>query len=327
MLYLVTGGSGSGKSAFAEDLICRLHAENNGQKPGRLFYIAAMMPFGAETRQKIRRHRTMRRDKGFETVECYTAIETPAKEGGPVYEAAVQGADAYVLLECMSNLTANEMYAPEGAGPGTVDAVLRGIEILCSRCRVLVVVTNDVFGEGEAGTGGMKEYRETLGEINRRLAKMAGQVTEVVCGIPAAVKSSTAEKEEGAHMKVITGGACQGKTAYAERVFGVKRWMDGGSCGFDDIYTCTAVRHFERLVRRMMEAGVSTEALAREIAVRNPDIVITVDEIGCGLVPVDEFERACREQTGRICTQLARAAGRVDRVVCGIGVTLKGGDR
>lgn len=72
---------------------------------------------------------------------------------------------------------------------------------------------------------------------------------------------------------------------------------------------------------------MSTEALAREIAVRNPDIVITVDEIGCGLVPVDEFERACREQTGRICTQLARAAGRVDRVVCGIGVTLKGGDR
>ena len=49
-------------------------------------------------------------------------------------------------------------------------------------------------------------------------------------------------------------------------------------------------------------------------------------EIGYGLVPVDAFDRRYRELTGRICTVLATNSDQVDRVVCGIGVTIKGGN-
>ena len=42
MLELVTGGSGSGKSAYAESRIC----EWNRQDPKPLFYIATMYPYG-----------------------------------------------------------------------------------------------------------------------------------------------------------------------------------------------------------------------------------------------------------------------------------------
>ncbi|MCB6200793.1 bifunctional adenosylcobinamide kinase/adenosylcobinamide-phosphate guanylyltransferase [Extibacter muris] len=326
MLHLVTGGSGSGKSAFAEDLICRLHREKVGQAPGPLLYIATMMPYGEETEQKIRHHRLMRREKGFETIECYMGIHALAKEGGPAYEASIRGARPCILLECMSNLTANEMYSPDGAGVRTAEEVVRGIELLHTMCRNLVVVTNDVFREGEPSCE-MLRYRETLARINARLARMGASVTEVVCGIPAEIKGNTYGKGTGVHMILVTGGACQGKTAYAERAYGVKSWIDGGSCGFDEIYACTAIRHFERLVRRMMEAGVCTSDLAGKLAAQNPDVVITADEIGCGLVPVDAFERAYREQAGRICTELAQIAERVDRVVCGIGMTIKGGER
>ena len=49
MLTLVIGGAGSGKSAFAEDLVCRL-GENR-------IYLAAMLPRGAEAQARIERHR------------------------------------------------------------------------------------------------------------------------------------------------------------------------------------------------------------------------------------------------------------------------------
>ena len=61
------------------------------------------------------------------------------------------------------------------------------------------------------------------------------------------------------------------------------------------------------------------EALLRE----NPHIAVVCDEIGCGVVPVDAFERAWREETGRICCMLAERAARVDRIFCGIATCLK----
>ncbi|MDD5945658.1 MAG: bifunctional adenosylcobinamide kinase/adenosylcobinamide-phosphate guanylyltransferase, partial [Clostridia bacterium] len=91
MVVMITGGSGSGKSELAENIAAAL-------SKGRLIYIAAMIPRGDEGRKRVERHRKMRADKGFETVERYTAL---AK-----YDF---DAESTVLLECMSNLLANEM--------------------------------------------------------------------------------------------------------------------------------------------------------------------------------------------------------------------------
>ena len=68
MLILVTGGSGSGKSAFAESVVMGLKTRPN-------LYIATMYPFDEECHRRIARHRLMRRDKGFETLECYTGLK------------------------------------------------------------------------------------------------------------------------------------------------------------------------------------------------------------------------------------------------------------
>lgn len=67
MMILVTGGSGSGKSSFAED--CIVSFGN-----ARRIYIATMYPFDEESKKRVKRHQAMRQGKGFDTLECYTGL-------------------------------------------------------------------------------------------------------------------------------------------------------------------------------------------------------------------------------------------------------------
>ena len=155
MLRLVTGGSGSGKSAFAESVVMGLKTRSN-------LYIATMYPFDEECHRRIARHRLMRRDKGFETLECYTGLK----------DAKIPSSGT-TLLECMSNLTANEMY-------------------VLSHTEHLVIVTNEIFSDGIEYDPETTRYQQYLGEMNCELAKLADVVVEVVYSIPL-VKKGTLE--------------------------------------------------------------------------------------------------------------------------------------
>lgn len=175
MLQLIIGGSGSGKSEYAEDMAVSL-----GERP---IYIATMYPFDNECRVKIARHRQMRKDKNFETIECYCGLENLEIDSGSGPDP-----DATILLECMSNLVANEMYQEEGAKENTVETVLRGIRHLQHQVKNLIIVTNEVFSDGEQIEIETKRYLSYLGEINAHIARMADKVIEVVYTIPVEVK-------------------------------------------------------------------------------------------------------------------------------------------
>ena len=143
------------------------------------YYLATMEPFGNETLKKITRHREMRKDKGFDTLERYVDLKGTAE---------MLTDRPAVLLECMSNLTANEIYRPDGAGEQTADSIVDGVEELCSRCEHVVIVTNEVCSECTRDSADMIRYKKILSEVNRRLAQKADWVTEVVYGIPVEVK-------------------------------------------------------------------------------------------------------------------------------------------
>lgn len=169
MKYLVIGGSASGKSEYAESIAVSFGTPR--------FYIATMQPFGKETKERIEKHRAMRRFKNFETIECYTSLSSRRFWSGGTY-----------LLECMSNLVANEMFSPSGAKENTVEEIIKGIENLGKSAENLIVVTNDVFANGVNYPKETTEYLNVLAEINRLLAKQFDVVTEVVCGIPVGIK-------------------------------------------------------------------------------------------------------------------------------------------
>lgn len=310
MLELVTGGSGSGKSAYAESRIC----EWNRQGPNPLFYIATMYPYGEETEKKIERHRILRKGKGFETLEWYTGLKQHLEDG------SLKGAD--VLLECMSNLVANEMYMESGAGCHADQTILEGIQELNQQCANLVIVTNEVFSESVPDSPEMKEYKRILGKINREIATMADQVTEVIYGIAKQTGETVmCQKENRFH--IIMGGAFQGKTQYATKIYPGLELTDGFNCPLEEIENCVAVNKFHSFTRRWLLEGRTKEALLTMLENnRNLQLLIS-DEIGYGLVPIDDFEREYREFHGRVMTELAEKADCVERVVCGIPQRIK----
>ncbi|MBR5509050.1 MAG: bifunctional adenosylcobinamide kinase/adenosylcobinamide-phosphate guanylyltransferase [Lachnospiraceae bacterium] len=175
MLVLVTGGSGSGKSEFAENLVQQLH-----RKP--FLYIATMYPFDEECHKRIARHRDMRKEKQFDTLECYTGLK----------QADVSGYGT-VLLECMSNLVANEMYQENGAGEQCVEVVLEGIDHIQKQCEHLVIVSNEIFSDGIPYEEETERYQRYLGKINQEIARRADLTAEVVYSIPLIHKGSLEE--------------------------------------------------------------------------------------------------------------------------------------
>ena len=160
MMSLIFGGAGSGKSAFAERL--------TGTWTWPRLYLATMIPRDEESRARIDRHRQMRADKGFKTLERYRDL--PGAE-------IPKGAN--VLLEDLSNLLANEMFDRDGGGAA---AVWRGLQYLEEQTGHLIIVSNDVFSGGAGYQGETLTFLRELACLHRHLAARADLVAEVVCG-------------------------------------------------------------------------------------------------------------------------------------------------
>lgn len=208
MITLITGGSGSGKSAYAEKYIC--HALNEKEYKEK-YYIATMQVFDEEGQRKIDRHRRLRAGKGFITIEQPRDIQNAVSK---LQSESSLKTGRSALLECMSNLVANEMFPPvDVSGIQVAEAekealddtenmkdyentqirsvskkVLKEVSILSENVAELVVVTNNVFEDGVSYDESTMNYIKAMGIVNRGLAAMAERVVEVVAGIPVTVK-------------------------------------------------------------------------------------------------------------------------------------------
>ena len=165
MLTLVVGGAASGKSEYAERLVLQTALPR--------YYLATMQVWDAECAARVEKHRRMRAEKQFETLECPLHL-------GTVYLPARGTA----LLEDLGNLTANELYDPTGAGEAASSAILDGLDRLAAQCEHLVVVSNEVFSGGANYAGDTDRYLKALAQVNNALAARADAVVRVVCGIP-----------------------------------------------------------------------------------------------------------------------------------------------
>ncbi|MDR3569278.1 MAG: bifunctional adenosylcobinamide kinase/adenosylcobinamide-phosphate guanylyltransferase [Syntrophobacteraceae bacterium] len=165
---LVLGGARSGKSSFAESIVCRF--------PPPYVYVATAQPLDEEMRLRIRLHRD-RRGEMWETIEA--PLELVA-----VLEA-LSGRGKPVLVDCitlwLSNMLCSQSTAPEAA----VDRLCQTIEALDYP---LVIVSNET-GAGIVPENPLaRRFRDLSGFTNQRLAAVCPSAYLLVAGLPVRLK-------------------------------------------------------------------------------------------------------------------------------------------
>lgn len=126
-------------------------------------------------------------------------------------------------------------------------------------------------------------------------------------------------------MWLISGGAYQGKLDYVLNKTKIPKGeiLHGETCEFQELLVKPLVTQFHLWIKRMLLEGKDVSTLVEQIIKANKDLIIIVNELGCGVVPMDSFDREYREVTGRICCIIAKEANEVHRVICGVGMVIK----
>lgn len=181
MLIVITGGAASGKSEVAENISLRLG--------GKKLYVATMKPFGNEALERVERHKKLRLNKGFDTYEKFVSL----------FECDLTGYDT-TLIECMSNLLANELFDDFGAGGNYFESITKGVLRMNSLFTNVVIVTNKIFSDGIKYDEATEKYMKALGKVNCFLASKSDIFIEVICSIPTILKGEPLYNE---HFKRI----------------------------------------------------------------------------------------------------------------------------
>ncbi|MCR5525925.1 MAG: bifunctional adenosylcobinamide kinase/adenosylcobinamide-phosphate guanylyltransferase [Lachnospiraceae bacterium] len=175
MIVLVIGGSGSGKSEWAEKRTIELSGND------RKLYFATMQNDGEEAVSRIARHREMRKDKGFQTVEVPFGLKAQLKSVGD---------SDTILLEDLSNLAANLRFWKNMTEEEVNRKITEEISAAAKCSGNLVIVSNDIFRDGTEYDAETARYISLLGRLNIELVGLANEVVEIVAGIPVFYKKS-----------------------------------------------------------------------------------------------------------------------------------------
>lgn len=124
-------------------------------------------------------------------------------------------------------------------------------------------------------------------------------------------------------MELIIGGAYQGKLTWAVKEWGFSEDELFDLCeGFPSrAFAC--LYHLEALSKKACMEGLDAEAMLERLLPFIEDSTVISREIGCGIVPMDGFNRLWREQHGRLLSLLSSRAVRVTRIFCGLSEVLK----
>lgn len=167
-LTLVTGGTSSGKSAFAERLL---------RASGRhMIYIATAQPHDEEMRVKIVAHQA-RRGAGW------TTVEAPLDLGPALADADASSA---VLVDCATLWLSNHLIA----GSDLATEETRLLKELRACAAPAVVVTNEVGSGIVPASADGRHFRNAQGRLNQGLAARAQLVVVVIAGLPLALKGT-----------------------------------------------------------------------------------------------------------------------------------------
>ena len=181
-IMLVTGGSRSGKSDFAQKMAEAM--------AGPRAYVATCPVIDAEMEERVAKHREARAGRGWDT------IEAPLDLAGAIRWA---GSCRVLLVDCLTLWASNLLYDAELSGARFTEEAMAG------RCRELLDACRDfggtvIFVTNELGMGIVpdnetaRRFRDIAGRCNQLIAAAAQRVTLVVSGIALTLKEQGEEK-------------------------------------------------------------------------------------------------------------------------------------
>lgn len=131
----------------------------------------------------------------------------------------------------------------------------------------------------------------------------------------------------------VFGGAAQGLDEYAQSLYpdqaiAVCKAAEaaGKLPGKAEIRILSSWEEFARLYREQSENEMlqAAEALLASVRPQSDILILSMTECGCGIVPLGAHERLQRERCGILLRLLCSCSDRVDRVMGGLGICLKG---
>jgi len=195
-IILITGGSRSGKSTFAQQLAESLSETRT--------YIATCPIIDGEMADRIEKHRRDRQDRRWQTIEeeidlagaLTQGMRRESQKKGEAAEGEKQPGGV-ILVDCLTLWINNLLYQAEkrGASLSEADIVAASQEVLqAARTRAGTVI----FVSNEVGMGIVPDhfsgrlFRDLAGRCNQVFAREADTVVFMVSGIPMWIKGQRA---------------------------------------------------------------------------------------------------------------------------------------
>ena len=166
----IIGTPNSGKSAMAEKIVTEL------SDPDHRIYVATMIPYGKEGRERVERHRMMRYGKGFVTIEA--PFDICSELGDYNMSNGSRLGDMTVLLECLSNLVANELFERRSGRDEMLERLYEDISWISQRAGNLVIVSNH-FEIEDSFDEETRFYAETLDMLNEMVSGLADKTIRI----------------------------------------------------------------------------------------------------------------------------------------------------
>ena len=192
-IILVTGGSRSGKSEFAEKLVRTF--------PGRCAYIATAEVLDEEMRFRVAKHRSRRESEFWMNYEApfdaYEVIKSLPEDVG------------IILFDCLTIYITNLIFGrdyeslnDEEKHGKLVMAMKKLFDAMKNCGKNVVIVTNEV-GSGIVPLNHMsRDFRDLAGYANQLAAEISDDVYLVVCGIAVELKKLATELKSGENANV-----------------------------------------------------------------------------------------------------------------------------
>lgn len=172
MMTLVTGGTRSGKSAFAQRRLEQSVA-------GRLLYVATARVEDDEMAARVVRHCQERGAR-------WHTLEEPLRLA-EVLPGAAAGCDG-VLVDCVTLWLSQQFFHHQEREEAVLDEVDRLVGCLPKIASPLWLVSNEL-GSGIVPENRLaRKFRDLAGEANQRLAAAADAVFLVTAGLPLQLK-------------------------------------------------------------------------------------------------------------------------------------------